>query len=72
MCPMLGYVLVMLPWTERAGSPSSMLSCVASNLIGEISHILGCRAVNYTCQFLFNLNFGKDKSFTARLVNVQR
>lgn len=71
-CQTLYYVLVMLYWTDNAGSLSLMLSGVAYNLIGEISHILGYEAVNYKCPFLFNLNLGRDKSYIPCLVNAQR
>lgn len=72
MCQSLCYVLVMLCWTDKADSLSLMLSGVAYNLIGEISHILYYGAVNNKCQFLFSLNLRKDKSSTACSINAQK
>lgn len=72
MCQALYYMLVMLCWTDKAGSLSLTLSGVAYNLIGEISHILGYGTVNYKCQFLFSLNLGRDRFSIACLVNAQR
>lgn len=71
MCQTLCYVLLILCWTDKAGCLSLMLSGVACNLIGEISHKLGHRTVNNRCKFLFSLNLGRDKSSNACLVNAQ-
>lgn len=55
-CQMLCYVLVILCWTQKAGSLSLMLSGVDYDLIGEISQIVGYTAVNSKSQFYLTLN----------------
>ena len=70
VCQMLCYVSVILCWTfEKAGSPC-LMSGVDHNLIGEISHILGYRAVKFKCQILLSLCVCSVVSDSLRLYGL--